>query len=235
MLPDVSLPVCLIGLLGVFAGCFTAPTFATFAALVTGFVRQTGAHTVCGMLTGAGLERVWHHSRAHRFFSQARWSVDTVGLVLADLIVAHLVPAGGPLLVAIDDTLFHRSGRKVHAASWCHDGAAKGPHKIGWGNNWVIAGLVVDLPMMTRPVCLPVLFRLYKPNGVTKLVLARQLIDTLAGRYPDRTIHIVADAAYAASELAGLPAQVTVTSRLRKNAVAYDLAPPRTGRRDGPG
>ena len=145
MLPGVSLPACLTVLLSAFAGCFTAPTFATFAALVTGFVRQTGAHTVCGMLTGAGLERVWHHSRAHRFFSQARWSPDQVGLVLADLIVAHLVPAGAALTVAIDDTLFHRFGKKVHAASWLHDGSAKGPRKIAWGNNWVITGLVVTV------------------------------------------------------------------------------------------
>jgi hypothetical protein len=234
MLSGVSLPVSLTGLLTAFGGCFTAPTFATFTALVTGFVRQTGAHTVCGMLTGAGLERVWHHSRAHRFFSQARWSPDQVGLVLADLIVTHLTAPGEVLTVAIDDTLFHRSGRKVHAASWCHDGSAKGPRNIAWGNNWVIAGLVVTLPMMTRPMCLPVLFRLWKPKGVTKLVLARQLIDVLAGRHPDRRIHVVADAAYAVGELASLPARVTVTSRLRRNAVLYDLAPPRTGRRGRP-
>jgi len=77
--------------------------------------------------------------------------------------------------------------------------------------------------------------RLYRPKGATKLVLARQLIDTLAGRYPDRRIHVVADAAYAAGELAGLPARVTLTSRLRKSAVLYDLAPPKTGKRGGPG
>jgi DDE superfamily endonuclease len=234
MLPRLSLPACLTALLGVFAGCFTAPTFLTFAALVTGFVRQTGAHTVCGMLTGAGLERTWHHSRAHRFFSQAKWSADQVGLALADLIVAHLVPPDAPLLVAIDDTLLHRSGKKVHAASWCHDGSANGPRKVAWGNNWVIAGLVVTVAFMTRPVCLPVLFRLWKPKGATKLVLARQLIDTLADRYPDRNIHVVADAAYATRELRGLPARVTVTSRLRRNAVLYDLAPPRTGKRGRP-
>ncbi|MGH8900591.1 MAG: transposase [Egibacteraceae bacterium] len=177
------------------SGCFTAPTFITFAALAVGFIRQTAAHTVCGMLTGAGLERAWHHGRAHRFFSAARWSADAVGLVLSDLIVTLLVPAGVALTVAVDDTLFHRSGKRVHAAGWCHDGSAKGPKKVAWGNNWVIAGLVVDLPFMTRPVCLPVLFRLWKPKGVTKLALARQLIDTLAERYPDRKIHVVADAA----------------------------------------
>jgi hypothetical protein len=160
------------------------------------------------------------------FFSDARWSVDAVGLALADLIVCHLVPADAALTVAIDDTLFRRSGRKVHAASWCHDGSAKGPRKVAWGNNWVIAGLVVTLAFTTRPVCLPVLFRLWELKGVTKLVLARQLIDTLACRYPDRNIHVVVDAAYATRELRGLPARVSVTSRLRRNAVLYDLTPP---------
>jgi hypothetical protein len=37
---------------------------------------------------------VWHHSRAHRLFSNARWSGDALGLALADLIVARLLPAG---------------------------------------------------------------------------------------------------------------------------------------------
>ncbi|MGH8888069.1 MAG: hypothetical protein ACRDYX_23545 [Egibacteraceae bacterium] len=92
MLPRLSLPACLTNLLTAFRECYTAPTFVTFAALATGFVRQTAAHTVCGMLTGAGLEQCWHHSRAHRFFSAARWSADAVGLALADVIVAQSFP-----------------------------------------------------------------------------------------------------------------------------------------------
>ena len=35
-----------------------------------------------------------------------------------------LVPAGEPVVVAIDDTLFRRRGKKVWAASWFHDGGA---------------------------------------------------------------------------------------------------------------
>src|SRR6187397_1748586 len=64
------------------------------------------------MLTGAGLDRVWHHSRAHRLFSNARWSGDALGLALADLIVARLLPVGAALTIAVDDTLFKRSGTK---------------------------------------------------------------------------------------------------------------------------
>ena len=81
---------------------------ATFCALACGFLAQTGRRTVCGMLVGARLSRVWSHHRAHRFFSRARWSAQQVSLVLARLVVALLVPDGQPVTVAIDDTLFHR-------------------------------------------------------------------------------------------------------------------------------
>lgn len=37
MLPDVTVPASLAGLLAVFGPCFTAPSFVTFCGLVTGF------------------------------------------------------------------------------------------------------------------------------------------------------------------------------------------------------
>src|SRR5215213_2974293 len=74
MLRGATVPSSLAGLLAVFRPCFTAPTFPTFVGLVVGLIAQTRRRTVCGMLTGAGLERVWHHSRAHRRFTSARWS-----------------------------------------------------------------------------------------------------------------------------------------------------------------
>ena len=130
MPPGPTAPRSLAGLLAEFRPCFTAPTFHTFIGMVVGLIAQTRRGTVCGMLTGAGLDRVWHrvwhHSRAHRLFTHARWSVDSLGLALADLIVTNLLPAGSPLTVAVDDTLFKRSGRKVFGAAWHHDGAAKG-------------------------------------------------------------------------------------------------------------
>ena len=50
---------------------------------------------------------------------------------LARLVVALLVPAGEPVTVAIDDTLFKRRGKKVWAASWFHDGSAPGRTRPG--------------------------------------------------------------------------------------------------------
>ena len=88
MLPGSTAPRSLAGLLAEFRPCFTAPTFLTFVGLVVGLIGQTRRRTVCGMLTGAGLDQVWHHSRAHRLLSYSRWSGDALGLVLADLIGA---------------------------------------------------------------------------------------------------------------------------------------------------
>jgi hypothetical protein len=76
-----------------FGPLFTAPSFRTFCGLACGFVAQIGKRTVCGMLAGAGLSRSWSHDRAHSFFSRARWNSDGLGLAVARLAVALLVPA----------------------------------------------------------------------------------------------------------------------------------------------
>jgi hypothetical protein len=70
------LPGSLMELLEEFRPYIIAPTFATFALLAAGMIARPAARTVCGMLAGAGLARVWHHSRAHRFFAAAAWSAD---------------------------------------------------------------------------------------------------------------------------------------------------------------
>src|ERR687890_2541645 len=127
MLQFETLPSSFAALLATLRPCFTAPSFRTFTALVAGLIAQPGRRTITGMLTGAGLARVVHHSRAHWFFSHARWSADQLGLAVAALVAARLIPAGAPLLIAVDDSLFRRSGRRVHGTAWCHDGAAKGP------------------------------------------------------------------------------------------------------------
>ncbi len=55
----------------------------------------------------------WHHSRAHRFFSRARWSRDELGLKLLEIVVERLLPAAATIELAVDDTLLKRWGRKV--------------------------------------------------------------------------------------------------------------------------
>ena len=143
-------------------------------------------------------------------------------------------PAGSPLTVAVDDTLFKRSGKKVFGAAWHHDGAAKGPKPIGFGNCWVVAGIIVQLPFLSRPVCLPVLARLWRPRHTGKIAYARELAELIATRYPDRTVHVVGDAAYVGERLRDLNGRITWTSRLKVTSVLHELPPPRTGRSGRP-
>jgi hypothetical protein len=99
----------------------------------------------------------------------------------------------------------------------------------------MIVGLVVVVPFLARPVCLPVLFRLHIPKAsASKPDQARALVDLLARALPGRTIHVVADAAYRGPAWQGLPQMVTFTTRLAANAVLYAPEPPRTGKRGHP-
>ncbi|MGI8306333.1 IS701 family transposase [Saccharopolyspora hattusasensis] len=238
MLPAGTVLASLLSVLEGVRLVFTAPTFITFTQLVTGLLAATGPRTVTGMWGAAGLAGVSHHARAHRFFSDARWSPDALGLALARLVVARLVDDGRPLRVGIDDTLFHRYGSKTHGVFWQHDGSAKGRDGIGRGNCFVVAGLIVTLPFMARQVCLPVLFRLYIPknkSGISKPDLARELVGLVAAAFPGRQIDVVVDAAYRGPAWrTPFPAKVTFTTRLASNAVLYGPRPPRTGRRGRP-
>lgn len=231
----VTVPPSLLIVLQALRPCFTAPSFATLAALVTGALSGAGRRTVTGMWQAAGLAGSVHWSRAHRFFSRAVWDLDRVGLALARAVVARLVPDGGAVTVAVDDTLFHRYGTKVHGARYQHDGSAKGRDGIGRGNCFVIAGIVVAVPFLARQVCLPVLFRLHIPKtSASKTEQARALADLLAAALDGRAVHLVGDTLYRGPAWRGLPAHVTFTTRLAANAVLYGPEPPRTGKRGHP-
>jgi len=243
----LHVPASLDALLSLLSGCYTQPSFQTFRALIVGQISQTGLRTVTGMLIGARRSSVWHHARAHRFFSHARWSVDELGLRLAVLIAERFTEPGAPILVAVDDTLLHRLGRKIHACYWHHDATANSDKAaVAWGNNWVVIGIVVRLGFLERSVCLPVMFRCWQPRRKHipkgkadperpgKPELAREMIDLLAARLAGRKINVVGDAAYASEAWRGLGARVTITSRLRANAALYERQPPRSGKKGRP-
>src|ERR1700722_3069803 len=250
MLPGVTLPASLAGLLGALRPCFTAPSFATFCGLAAGLAGQVRRRTVVGMLLGAGLARAWPHDRAHYFFARARWQADELGLAVARRVVLLRVPPGEPLTVAVDDSVFRRSGRKVYGAGWQYDGSSPSLDGLSFGTCFVTCGIVVQLPFCTRPVCLPVLARLI-PAGKTKVPARRRkgkkaaplpgtkvsaaagLVTLLAAAFPGRAVNVVAGAAYPGPALKHLPSAVTWAWGLRANAVLYGPAPPRPPRTKG--
>jgi DDE superfamily endonuclease len=240
MLPGLTLPASLAGLLWSLRPVFTGPSFRTFCGLVAGLCGQVRRRTVCGMLLGAGLSRCWPHDRAHYFFARAAWDLDQLGVAVARLVVALLVPAGAAVIVAVDDSVFRRAGRKVYGAAWQHDGSSPARDKLSFGTCFVTAGIIVALPFSSRPWCLPVLARLHVPGRgkagkarkrdpapASTVCVAVALVTLLARAFPDRAVHVVADAHYHGPALREVPGNVTWTTRLPRNAVLYALAPPR--------
>jgi hypothetical protein len=237
-----EVPTSLAGLLSLLRGCFTQPTFETFGMLLVGFVGRVRDCTITGMLQACELAGVWHHSRAHDFFARRRWDPDTLGLALLDFLVTVFVKAETPIRLAVDDTLFGRSGKRVWGAHYLHDGAQPegSGRRTRWGNCWVVVVLVVSLPCLGgRPVALPVLFRLFRPKDDqhpdrrSQPELARTLIDMVIKRFPGRAVELVMDGAYASRAWRGLPDRVSVTTRMRGNAALHKLPPARQSGQKG--
>lgn len=238
MLPPDSLAE----LLSLFRGCFTRPTYGTFCSLCAGFIARVGEHTVTGMLLAARLEQSWHHSRAHDFFSRRRWSADALGLALLDFIVERFLAADAPLRLAVDDTIFARSGPKVFGAHLHRqDHVHGGGKQVRYGNCWVVLGVVLALPFSERQIFLPLLLRLWQadparrgygrkglpykrskdPAYPSQSEFARELVDLVHAHHPKRNIELLGDGAYATKAMRGLPEAVRMIARLKSSCTLY--------------
>jgi hypothetical protein len=83
------------------ASVVTAPSVQIWLTLVTGwvFARQRAATQ---MIVAAGATDDRHLPSFHRFFSQAAWSRDELGLAVSALLKPWL---GATILLGVDDTL----------------------------------------------------------------------------------------------------------------------------------
>lgn len=72
------------------------------------------------MIRVADAEGTRAHDAYHRFLRAGAWSLTALWRTLAGLIVARL-PPNGPLVLDLDDTLFHKTGRKTAGAGFFRD------------------------------------------------------------------------------------------------------------------
>ena len=82
-------------LLLLFRDAFTAPSFATFLALATGWCLSFRHRYVTELIQSSGAVHHGHHSRYHRFFSNAAWSLDDLYEALAREAVRTVTDSGG--------------------------------------------------------------------------------------------------------------------------------------------
>ena len=236
-----------------FRSVFTAPTFATFLTIATGWCLSFRHRYVTELIQSAGAVHRGHHSRYHRFFSNAAWSIDDLYESLARDAVRMFFPEG-TIELGVDDTLCRRRGLTIFGTGMHHDplnSSRSRPH-VSWGHDWVILSLLIANPPWSpsKVWALPVGMRLYRnrqgltkgkaknqgkngkkhpadPNHRTRPELAVELIRQFAAWFPERKIVVSGDSAYGGkSVLQHLPENVDLISRVASNAALYEPAPP---------
>jgi len=206
---------------------FTVPSAEIFSRLMTGWVLCTTRRTVTGIIRFADPSGCRAHDAYHRFFPDCRWDINNLWQLLTLILVKLFCPAG-TIPIALDDTLFHHSGRKVSGAGSWRDAVRSTKKNIvyAWGLNLVVMTLQIQPPWGGEPLGLPINMRLHRKNGDTLIELATQMIDQLGQWLPQRQFRLVADGFYAT--LAGNQMHKThLVSRIQCNAKIFDLPPKR--------
>jgi hypothetical protein len=222
-----------IKLLQQFFPIFTTPTARNFLRLMTGWILCTARRTVTGIIPFADPLALRAHDAYHRFFPDARWSMADLWKLLAKILIQAFCRNAISTL-ALDDTLFHHSGRKVNGAGWWRDAvrSTKKSTVYAWGLNLVVLTLQIQPPWGGEPLGLPINMRLHRKKGPTLIELAAQMINEVRQWFPKRPFRVVADGFYAT--LAGHTLNgITIISRIRRDANLYDLPPRRRNKQRG--
>jgi hypothetical protein len=135
----------------------------------------------------------------------------------------------------MDDTIFHRTGRKVDGAGWWRDAIrSTASHLVHcWGLNLVVLSLRVIPPWGGEPLGLPINMRLHRKNGPGLIELAQQMVGQVKGWFPERQFVVCADGFYAT--MAGCCAAYThLISRIRRDAAIYALPKKKRKHQRGP-
>ena len=159
------------------------------------------------------------------------------------------------VLVALDDFINPKVGRKIFGCETIFDHAAKANQaQYPWAQNVVAIGLLKRIK--GRWACLPLAFRFYLPkkaidaeaanmknNGrvlpfKTKLAQAAEMLQDVAAHFGDVPLVAVADSGFGNNGLLKpmrevVGARFHLLSRLRSNSALYALPPPRATKQRG--
>jgi hypothetical protein len=239
----------IIQLLMVFAQAFTAPTFTNALVLLYGTILAPGRRTVSAALRAMGLADSPHFTNYHRVLNRAQWSPWILSNLLLTLIVRSFVPAGMPLLLAVDDTLERRRGPKIKYKGWFRDPIRSTVNHVSksLGIRWICLAILVPvpwsqrlwaLPFMTIPALGPKTSDKLKKQHRTTVDWAMIMIEKVLNWQPDREISLIGDGGYAAVRLIQHCQQLLrpakLISRLRLDACLHDFPGPQPKGKRGP-
>ena len=222
------------------APAFRVEVHALFCTVIGAWIVCLGRRTISRVWETTGQSEQRNHAAVYRLFSEAAWNWDEVCRLLLLQVVA-LLP-GVRIWAVVDDTLAHKRGAKVAFGGIFLDAVlSTKKHKVfRFGNNWVMLGIVVELPCRrNRYFCLPILWRIYEKQGSkskqehrTKSQLAAEMVAVLAGWFPQRKILVIGDSAYMGKHLLRQrPANVDAVGPIHWKAALYEAWLQPQGRR----
>jgi hypothetical protein len=221
-----------------FVGCFSASNWNHVLVLVAGAVLCPGRRTVTAALRVMGLDQIAGFAVYHRVLSTARWSARLAARRLLLLLVAAFVPHG-PVVIAVDDTIERRWGKKIAARGIYRDPvrSSHGQFVKVSGLRWLCVMLLAPIPWAGGVWALPFLTvlapseRAAQSQGRRHKTLtdqARQALLQTARWLPGRQVIAVADSSFSVIELLrDVRAHLSVITRLRLDARLYEPPPPR--------
>jgi hypothetical protein len=181
-----------------------------------------------------GLASEGNFSKYHHVLSRAQWDSLMLAKIMLGLLI-KLLPESWPILIAVDETLERRRGRKIKAKGLYRDAVASSQSNVvtSYGLKWECMMLIVPLPWCKRPWALPFLTVLApskKSNEAsgrrhkTSLDWTRQMVCFIT-RYLRRHWILVGDGAYACMDLAVtcIKLHVALISRLRLDAQLFEF------------
>ena len=217
-------------LLFIVSPVFTQPTAEVFFRLATGWVLCSARRTITGMLRFADPDGWRSHDSYHRFLHGA-WDPPAFWKFLAVLLVERFHPRG-VVPLDLDDTVYHRQGRKVNGACWWRDAVRSTATKVVtcWGLNLVVLTLRVAPPWGGGFIALPINMRLHRQGQAKLPELAAEMVAEVAGWLAQREFLLCADGFYAClvRHRQHLP-RTHLVSRLRSDAAVFELPPPANG------
>ena len=127
------------GLLEAARPLFGTPSFLIFTDLLTGWICVPGRRTITAMIAVADPAGRRAHDAYHRFVRAGARTMSGLWTVLPIHVVARHAPAGTVELLC-DDTLVHKSGRKVHGAGVFRDAVRSTTKRVVYamGLNFVV-------------------------------------------------------------------------------------------------
>jgi hypothetical protein len=213
-------------LLAAFVPLFNAPSFLIFVQIASAWVLCPGRRTITRLYALAEPLQSKAHDAYHRFIREADWHAVHLWKIVAKLIVTALYETG-VICMDLDDTTFHKSGRKIEGAAWWRDAVRSTGTKVVhcFGLNVIVLTLRVNPLWGGEPLGLPINLRIHLKGGASLLVLAEEMIRETVSWFPGRCFEVCGDGFYASLMGKAFPPDVQLTSRMRRDAALYEMPP----------